>query len=676
MTPVRWKIFLLCMMLGLANGPLHAQFFDTDAVVSESLESRYQDNEGVNWEEHIEEIQDRLESPIELNTATRQELEQLPFLSDIQIEHILAYIYRHEGIASYGELLLIDDIDVNTERLLRVFTTVDISKRAEKTRFPSARNIFRHGRHELQGRVDIPFYKRKGYLTGKYLGRPFYQSMRYRFHYGDYLQFGVTAEKDAGEPFFALHDKKGYDYYSPYLMLQRWGRLRTLAVGNYRLCYGQGLVLGQGFYLGKGYDLDMMEMRSSGIRKHSSTDEYNYFQGVAAAVSLTDALTLSAFYSNRSMSGTVKSDTITSIYKSGLYRTESEAGKRGAFRMQAYGGNLTYDHNHLKLGLTAIRYTMNRYYSPTLKGYAKYNLHGAEFFNAGMDYKLRYGKFSVQGEGAVGTKGFALLNHVHYRLSHRYHFMLLHRFYRYDYWALFAQTFSDGSSVQNENGWYVAADMNPFAHWRFFLGVDFVSYPWWKYRISRPSQSWDITSQVSYTPLPHCTMLLNYRYKCRDRDVSGTSGQEIQPTYYHRLRYRMTNDWGVVRLQTTFDYNNFRQLGFEAGQGYRVSEQVSLAPRRWPVSLVLQGSYFHTDNYDSRVYIYEKSLLNTLSVSSFQGRGFRASVFVRVDLGSHYVVIARYGHTFYQDRDEIGSGNDLIEQSEKADLQLQFRIKY
>ena len=77
------------MMLGLANGPLHAQFFDTEAVVSESLESRYQDNEGVNWEEHIEEIQDRLESPIELNTATRQELEQLPFLSDIQIEHIL-----------------------------------------------------------------------------------------------------------------------------------------------------------------------------------------------------------------------------------------------------------------------------------------------------------------------------------------------------------------------------------------------------------------------------------------------------------------------------------------------------------------------------------------------------------------------------------------------------------
>ena len=62
---------------------------------------------------------------------------------------------------------------------------------------------------------------------------------------------GVTAEKDAGEPAFALHNGKGYDYYSFYLYLRNLRKLKTLAVGNYRLSFGQGLVMSNDFMLGK-----------------------------------------------------------------------------------------------------------------------------------------------------------------------------------------------------------------------------------------------------------------------------------------------------------------------------------------------------------------------------------------------------------------------------------------
>ena len=99
-----------------------------------------------------------------------------------------------------------------------------------------------------------------------------YHSLRYSFRYGDRLQVGVTGEKDAGEPFFALHDRQGYDYYSFYLLLKGWGRLETLAVGNYRVSFGQGLVLGNGFGLGKTFSLATAEYRTEGFRKHSSSD--------------------------------------------------------------------------------------------------------------------------------------------------------------------------------------------------------------------------------------------------------------------------------------------------------------------------------------------------------------------------------------------------------------------
>ena len=103
---------------------------------------------------------------------------------------------------------------------------------------------------EVLTRLDIPLYTRKGYEKN-YLGPAVYHSLRYSFRYGDYFQAGITGEKDAGEPFFALHDKKGYDYYSFYGLLKNRGRLKALALGNYKLGFGQGLVIGTDFGLGK-----------------------------------------------------------------------------------------------------------------------------------------------------------------------------------------------------------------------------------------------------------------------------------------------------------------------------------------------------------------------------------------------------------------------------------------
>ena len=53
----------------------------------------------------------RLHEPVDLNRAARQQLEQFPFLSDIQIEHLLAYIYVHGQMKTLYELQLIEDMD-------------------------------------------------------------------------------------------------------------------------------------------------------------------------------------------------------------------------------------------------------------------------------------------------------------------------------------------------------------------------------------------------------------------------------------------------------------------------------------------------------------------------------------------------------------------------------------
>ena len=56
----------------------------------ENIEQLSMDEEEKNWEDELEELSDRLHEPVNINVTTKHELEQFSFLSDIQIENILA----------------------------------------------------------------------------------------------------------------------------------------------------------------------------------------------------------------------------------------------------------------------------------------------------------------------------------------------------------------------------------------------------------------------------------------------------------------------------------------------------------------------------------------------------------------------------------------------------------
>lgn len=377
------------------------------------------------------------------------------------------------------------------------------------------------------------------------------------------------------------------------------------------------------------------------------------------------------------MDGVLQEGEITSIYKIGLHRSEKEAEKKNAFTLQLAGGNITYTGDHLKLGLTGIYYFFNHPFQPELRTYSKYALQGNNFYNVGLDYAYRWHRLSFQGETAIGKKGFATLNRLQYSPMLGMQLMLIHRYYTHDYWAMFARSFGEGSSVQNENGWYFAGEISPFRCWKFFASIDMFSFPWWKYRISKPSQGIDGLLQATFSPHKNINMYFNYRYKRKERDVSNTKGEIILPVYHHRLRYRLNySPVDLISLRTTIDYNHFHSSRNAPAQGYQITQMISCQLPRFPLKAELQGTYFHTDDYDSRVYIAEKGLLYTFYTPTFQGKGTRLAVNIRYDINAHWMIIAKFGQTIYNDRNEIGSGNDLIRSNKKADLQMQLRLKF
>ena len=635
------------------------------------------DVENIDWEDEFEELVTYRSDPLNLNAATRDDLEKFPFLSDYQIEQLLAYAYLHKGFATVYELQLVKGIDRATIDLLLPFVVVlpvDNSPFRLKNMW---KRIGKHGRHEFLTRFDIPLYERKGYQH-TYLGPAVYNSVKYAFRYSDCLYAGVVAEKDAGEPFAALHNKAGYDYYSFYLFLQHFGKLKSLALGNYRLSFGQGLVVSNDFLMGKSLYASSYTMRSKGIRKHSSTDETNYFRGVAATVTPAESWEFSAFYSHRSLDGVIEDGEITSIYKTGLHRSVGEAEKKHSFAQQLTGGNLTYQQGRIKLGITGIYYFFNRMYRPKLTGYSTYYPYGKRFYNVGVDYAYRMGPLLFQGETAKGKRGWASLNRLHCQFGEDNSVMLLQRFYSYDYWALFARSFAEGSATRNEQGYYAEVSLHPFARWRFLASFDWFSFPWKRYRLSKTgSHGMDASLQATYTPYSKVSMYVRYRYKQKERDVSGSKGAVIRTTFHHRLRYRFDYvPHEAFTLRTTLDYHRFRFGSSEVENGWQATQMCAIRLWQSRFTAQLQGSYFHTDGYDSRINISEKGMLYSFYSPAFQGEGFRFSTHLRCDFHQNWMLIAKLGATCYLDRDEIGSGNDLIEGNKKLDVQLQLRAKF
>lgn len=71
----------------------------------------YDDIEDNNMEDLYERLCELETSPINLNTATDDDLKQLSFLSSTQIEELTEYLDRYSPLQSLGELSMIQSLD-------------------------------------------------------------------------------------------------------------------------------------------------------------------------------------------------------------------------------------------------------------------------------------------------------------------------------------------------------------------------------------------------------------------------------------------------------------------------------------------------------------------------------------------------------------------------------------
>ena len=647
---------------------------DNDSETSSSIENLFE--ELSYWSEH----------PVNLNYITKSELERLPFLSEIQIENILYYMYRHAPLVSIYELKNVEGLDLQTITYLLPF--VYAGEPEVKKQSPTPRQIFNDGKNNLLLRYGYCFQEKAGYADATpeekeqspskyYLGEPFYVSFKYDFQYKQHIQWGVVGEKDYGEPFLK-RQHTGFDYYALHFVIKDIGALQALYIGDYRLTFGKGLVMNTDFTLGKTSDIQNTGKTNSGIKRHFSTNENDFFRGIATSWAINNVY-FSFFGSHRPVDANADSTTILSLKTDGYNRTVNDWNKRRQATINCAGGNIQWKNETFNLGLTGVYYQFGgKNLDPTPRPYNVFYFRGKDNYNLGVHYQYRKKKYSFSGETAMSANGsMATTNFLQIQPVSSIGLMLAYRYFSYQYQSLFGRTFSEASGVQNESGFYAGLHLKGFRSWEFRGYIDFFRFPWLKYGMDAPSDGKDILLQINYKPNTSFSSNLRYKFKTKDKNITENASRTVAPYYQHRFRYQLEcNPHKSFSLNLLCDYNLYIDPVLSPATGWSISQTFGYHPTKSLARFNAGISYFQATNWNTRIVILEKNVPPTPHFYTYYGNGIRNYGILQLELSNKINIFAKVSTTRYFNQDTIGSGLELIKYSYKTDFSGVIRWKF
>lgn len=625
-------------------------------------------------EELYENLLELQRNGINVNSATREDLLALPFVSEQQVMDILEYIHFHGALKSINELMSIESIDYSTRQLLQEFLYA--GDKPEKG-FPSLKNIMTWGKNELSLYTKIPTYERAGDASnGDYLGYPYKFWARYSFSYAKNVRIGIVASQDAGEPFFSQSNKYGFDQYSGFIQINGLGSVESLIVGRYSVSAGMGLVMNNSFSLGKTAMLQDFGRQRNALRPHTSASENGYMQGAAATIRLSDAIRLTPFLSYRKTDATLNIDgSISSLIYTGYHRTLSELNKKNNTSLTAGGMNVRWNLEDFSLGATAVFTHINRPLSPNKSAtYKKIYPEGSNFFNASLNYSWLHYPFSVNGETAINANGaIATMNTLGWHLSQYVEVMGIYRFYSFNYYSLYANAFSEGGKTQNESGLYLGVRWQPKYGIDIQAYTDLAYFAWPRYGVSQSSYASDNVVSASYKT-GKWLLSGKYRLHLRQKDSKSASGISWQTEHRLRIGAEWKDNGWTSRSQLDFTSVSSTSESSSLSQGFMITENIGYDIGKWQI--YAGGKYFHTDSYDSRLYSYERAMPHTFSYPAYFGHGIRYSLVAVWAPIPSLQITAKAAVTDYFDRSTISSGQQQINASSACDIEMGLRWRW
>ncbi|MEO1416950.1 MAG: helix-hairpin-helix domain-containing protein [Bacteroidota bacterium] len=735
-------IGVLCPLLSLqaqvdpAPSPLDTLTENTDLnLYIEDFITGAEVDDQVDYTDLTDLLEDLQKNPLDLNTATQEELIQIPGFNTLLYTQLRDYISSFGALTSLYELQAVEGFSADIIRQVQPYVTVkavgskDISPNATKSAGPPAKEVLEGMEVELIQRFVRILEEQRGYtapdttfreiensgeldtvLSSRYAGSPWRSYTRLRGRYGQNFSFAITGEKDPGEIFAWQPENNlyGYDFLSGHVSIGGYGIIERLVIGDFAIQSGQGLTLSRGLGFGKGaFVINSIKQANRGILPYASVNENQYQRGVAATLRF-GKLKITPFASRLNVDASVQeTDTLTNevlqasgLQTSGLHRTASERANRNSILENMVGTRIEYRSGNLMLGTTHYYQAFGSELNRALNEYNQFDFRGDENYVNSFDWDWIIQNFNFFGEvGRSRSGGIGATAGIMGSIAPTVDIALSARHFDVDFHSSKGYVFAERPiALANETGLYIGVRVTPTPKWTFATYFDQFYFPFNKFRTGYPSNGWEHLSQLSYKPRRGTEVYVRFRSDNRQQNATlYPNGQKIRylvPTQRNtlRLHFQTKLDRNII-YRTRAEMNWFTQGEEEQHRGFLLYQDLVW---KFGYNFKITGRYalFDVSDFDARIYAYENDVLGFFSIPAYANKGsryyliFNAKASRKVDF---WFRIAQtrlrdvcqlnrdpFGGPYFgaQEVCQIGSGLDRIDDNRRTEVKVQMRVRF
>jgi hypothetical protein len=626
------------------------------AEVAEELAGN--DNDPGAAELYFEYLNELSENPVKINSHDDRELSRLFFLSEFQIKSLSVHVIQTGNILSSAEIATIAGFDSHLAEMMEPF----ISLTEEAEQLPGSINV----KYTLLTNVIVS----PGEKDTSDLASPLKILTRFRVTASQFSA-GITAEKDRGEKYLSGKPPLP-DFLSAYLAYSGRKVIRKLILGDYSLRIGAGSCFNTGLRTGIQVTAGSFMPAGNNLRPCTSSDENNFFRGVAADLQFRKLETIIFWSRNRIdaiplYSADSSVFAVSGLYSSGLHNTSAYLNRKDIQCEEVFGMSITYNMNYVKIGASWAR---THFSLPLIKDESDplnlFDFEGQVNDLCSAYYSAMAGRVLLFGDISLSSyRRFSFVQGASLRPSDRLTVNVLARSYSPGFVAFNGKAPGNGSSSANERGITGNFTFEAASYLFIVAGIDVSDSPWLKYRAGFPSLSRREAILARYIPREKLALEIGYDCRMSMLDEQVTTGIPGVKTITDR----------AFRMQ--FRYLAVKQLAFTAKAVYKIVSpgnsrgsllmgDISYRFASLPLVLWYRYCLYSGTGWDSRIYSYENDLLYSFSVPALYGDGSRSYLMAKLDIGRHGEIRIKYGITEMIDKPGAYKYNDELK------LQLRF----
>ncbi len=676
--------FLLCAAYGTLAQDYPRKDFQLEKLADEIFPLQDLD---LNYEELYENLVQLLANPIDLNDITREQLRSFLALAEEQVNEFILYREDNGPLLSVYELQSLHSWSRSTfDRVIPFIKVRDSQTMLDASilsRFVHEKNNY------LLLRYERILEKKQGYRAStdsahRYAGSPDKLYLRYRVANPNDFSFGFTAEKDAGERvrWDPTHKQFGPDYLSFHAQVQNKGRLRNLIVGDFQSQFGQGLILGSVFGFGKNSETVTTVRRSNlGFLPYTSVNENLFFRGAAASYELAKGIVVHGFASDLFKDGNIdaasdENTAITSLLGSGLHRTAAEIQGRKQVHEKDIGAILQIQNRQVDAGIIFHQIDFSQPFLRRATPYNQFGFRGYTNQNAGI--YLNYSWANVTFFSEIGQSvghGRAITAGILGNITPSLEASVLIRNFDRDFYSFNANAFSENTTPQNERGFYAGYKYKFNKRYSTSGYIDLFQFPWLRYRGYAPSDGSEWLLRFTYTPTRDVVIFIQAREESKSRNLSDATNryqlqEGVKRNYWINCDYTTNPN---ITFKTRVQFSTY-ELNGQLTKGLAIVQDINISIRRW--SFGIRHALFDTDDYDNRLYLYERDVWLAYSFPAYYGVGVRNYVLMQYQLSRKMDLWLRWSQVRYYNRSEIGTGGETIAGNSENDVKFQVRIRF